>query len=57
MKDNKIPMGAIINPVKILTDEASIAKWNKEGLPADEVLCRYIAFPFPAFPLTDHSQF
>ena len=22
MKDNKIPMGAIINPVKILTNEA-----------------------------------
>jgi len=28
-KDNQIPCSANINPIKLLTDEASIANWNK----------------------------
>lgn len=35
--DNKIPMTPEINPVKILSDEAQIALWNKDGLPSDAV--------------------
>jgi dynein heavy chain, axonemal len=37
MKDQKIPMSSKINPVDILSDEATIALWNKEGLPSDAV--------------------
>jgi dynein heavy chain len=29
MKENKIPMSAVPDPVKLLTDESTIAKWNK----------------------------
>lgn len=36
MKDQKIPMSAIANPVKLLTSEALKAKWNSQGLPPDE---------------------
>jgi dynein heavy chain len=35
--DNKIPMTPEVNPVKILSDEAQIASWNKDGLPSDAV--------------------
>ena len=35
--DNKIPMTPEVNPVKILSDEAKIATWNKDGLPSDPV--------------------
>jgi len=35
--DNKIPMTPEVNPVKILSDEARIAGWNKDGLPSDPV--------------------
>ena len=35
--DNKIPMTPEVNPVKILSDEAQIAAWNKDGLPSDAV--------------------
>ena len=32
-----IPMSANFSPVSLLTNEAEIAEWNNEGLPADEV--------------------
>jgi len=35
--ENKIPMTPEVNPVKILSDEAQIASWNKDGLPSDAV--------------------
>jgi len=35
--DNKIPMTPEVNPVKILSDEAQVAMWNKDGLPSDAV--------------------
>ena len=28
MKDQKVPMSASSDPVKILTDESTVAKWN-----------------------------
>lgn len=35
--DNKIPMSPSSNPITILTDEATIAQWNNDKLPADKV--------------------
>jgi dynein heavy chain len=35
--ENKIPMSPTINPLEILTDEATIAGWNTFGLPPDQV--------------------
>jgi dynein heavy chain len=35
--DNKIPMSPDPNPLSILTDEATIADWNNNKLPADRV--------------------
>jgi len=35
--DHKIPMTADISPIKLLTDEATIALWNQQGLPVDPV--------------------
>jgi len=34
---NNIPRSAICDPVRLLSDEAAIANWNKQGLPADKV--------------------
>jgi dynein heavy chain len=34
---NKIPMSPEANPMLMLTDEATIAQWNTEKLPADKV--------------------
>ena len=36
-KTNKIPMSPNMEPVKLLTDEATKAKWNKQTLPSDKV--------------------
>lgn len=36
-KKNKIPMSPDSNPLAILTDEATIAEWNNQKLPADRV--------------------
>jgi len=36
-KNNKIPMSASINPLNILTDEATVATWNNQKLPSDKV--------------------
>jgi dynein heavy chain len=37
MIENKIPMSSNANPVKLLTDESIVAKWNQQGLPNDKV--------------------
>lgn len=37
MKDHTIPMSPDPNPIKILTDESTIALWNKQKLPSDSV--------------------
>ena len=34
---NKIPMSPDLDPLTILTDEATVAKWNTEKLPSDPV--------------------
>lgn len=34
---NKIPMSAGMDPVRLLTDESTAAKWNKQSLPSDKV--------------------
>lgn len=34
---NKIPMSAAMDPVVLLTDESTAAKWNKQTLPPDKV--------------------
>lgn len=34
-KDNKIPMRENLDPLTILTDEATVAGWNNDKLPAD----------------------
>lgn len=36
-KTNKIPMSPSMDPVKLLTDESTAAKWNKQTLPSDKV--------------------
>lgn len=36
-KKNKIPMSPNSNPLTILTDEAAVAEWNTQKLPADAV--------------------
>jgi dynein heavy chain len=36
-KKFKIPMSPDTNPLSILTDEATIAGWNNQKLPADRV--------------------
>ena len=36
-KANRIPMSPNTDPVKLLTDEATAAKWNKQTLPSDKV--------------------
>lgn len=36
-KTNKIAMSPNVDPVKLLTDEATKAKWNKQTLPSDQV--------------------
>lgn len=36
-KANKIPMSPAMDPVKLLTDESTAAKWNKQSLPSDKV--------------------
>jgi len=35
--ENKIPISPEVNPIKILTDEATIATWNMDLLPSDAV--------------------
>lgn len=37
LTSHKIPMSANPDPLNILTDEATIAKWNNQKLPADSV--------------------
>lgn len=37
MKEHTIPMSPDPNPIKILTDESTIALWNKQKLPSDSV--------------------
>ena len=34
---NKIPMSPVMDRVKLLTDESTAAKWNKQTLPSDKV--------------------
>ena len=34
---NKIPMSLNADPVKLLIDESTAAKWNQQGLPSDIV--------------------
>jgi dynein heavy chain len=34
---NRIPMSAAMDPVVLLTDESTAAKWNKQTLPSDKV--------------------
>ena len=36
-KQNKIETTPGNDPIKLLTDEATIAKWNKQTLPSDKV--------------------
>ena len=36
-KQNKIETSPNVDPVKLLTDEATAAKWNKQSLPSDKV--------------------
>ena len=36
-KRNRIPMSPDPNPLIILTDEATVAEWNNQKLPADKV--------------------
>ena len=36
-KTNRIPMSLNMDPVKLFTDEATTAKWNKQILPSDKV--------------------
>lgn len=36
-KKNNIPMSAVPNPLKVLSDEASVAQWNQNKLPSDQV--------------------
>jgi dynein heavy chain len=31
----KIPMSAIADPIALLTDDATKARWNSQGLPPD----------------------
>jgi dynein heavy chain len=35
--ENKIPLSAAADPVKLLTDESTAAKWNQQSLPNDAV--------------------
>nr|SYZ35238.1 PtDNAH9b [Paramecium tetraurelia] len=35
--DNKVPLSNNADPVKLLTDESTIAKWNQQLLPSDAV--------------------
>jgi dynein heavy chain len=37
IRDTQIPVSADPNPVKILTEESTIALWNKQALPTDQV--------------------
>ena len=37
IKQRQIPFTEGIDPLKVLTDEASIAQWMNEGLPADRI--------------------
>lgn len=34
---NKIPMSPAMDPMRLLTDESTAAKWNKQTLPSDKV--------------------
>ena len=34
---NKIPMSGVMDPVRLLTDQSTAAKWNKQSLPSDKV--------------------
>lgn len=34
---NKIPMSPLMDPMRLLTDESTAAKWNKQTLPSDKV--------------------
>ena len=36
-KQNKIETSPAMDPIKLLTDESTIAKWNKQTLPSDKV--------------------
>lgn len=36
-KQNKIDTSPMSDPVKLLTDESTAAKWNKQSLPSDKV--------------------
>jgi dynein heavy chain len=35
--DHKIPLSPAADPVKLLTDESTAAKWNQQSLPNDIV--------------------
>lgn len=37
IQEQKIPMSADADPVRLLTDESTIAKWNQQLLPTDSV--------------------
>lgn len=36
-KSNKIQTSPVSDPIKLLTDQSTIAKWNKQSLPSDKV--------------------
>lgn len=37
LKKNNVPLGAEVDPLKVLTSEAEIAGWSTQGLPSDRV--------------------
>lgn len=37
LKTNNIPMSSDLDPVRLLTDESTAARWNKQNLPSDKV--------------------
>jgi len=52
MKEVKIPMSEISNPVALMTDEATKALWNTQGLPPDifstengTIMCNATRYP------------
>lgn len=37
IQEHKIPLSPGADPVRLLTDESTVAKWNQDGLPNDSV--------------------
>lgn len=37
LRTNNVPLSKEVNPIKLLSDEAVIAVWNRDGLPSDAV--------------------